>query len=214
MLSQIEKSGLILAIETSGDQCSVALGKNGSVLNAQTLEMPYGQSSLIFSLLASLGSSFDHQWQCLDKILVNRGPGSFTGLRTGISTARGLSLGHGIPVFGITSFSVCRAQSELSQPLSVFLKTRRGDYYSAHFKADQLAPAEMDIWAHPKVEKFIASTSCAVLTDCAILAEKGVLLHSFTAEQLFTACSMEGAAEEDCAPFYMRPPEIGERSKD
>lgn len=213
MSFQIKASGLILAIETSGDQCSVALARDGSVLNAQTVEMPYGQSGLVFSLLLALGASFDQKWQCLDKILVNRGPGSFTGLRTGISIAKGLSLGHSIPVVGITSFSVCRTQSEMSQPLSVFLKTRRGDYYSAHFEPDQSLPAEMDIWAQPKVEKFIASTSCPVLTDCSVLEEKGVPLHSFTAEQLFTACLMKGAAEEDCAPFYMRPPEIGERSK-
>ena len=73
----------------------------------------------------------------LTRIAVCTGPGSFTGLRVGIAAARGLALGLGVPVIGVTRFEAIASQMVL--PGTLRLPGRGGSVFSQDFSADGIA---------------------------------------------------------------------------
>lgn len=100
----------------------------------------------INNILARAGIAYDQ----LGLIVVTLGPGSFTGLRVGIATARGLGLALNIPVQGVLTTDAIRA-TWVAQggtgPVQVLLDTRRGDAFAARYSSDQdrIDPADIAI---------------------------------------------------------------------
>ncbi len=94
---------IILALETSTPVCSVALFKNEELLSYNELRVEKSQSSnltlMISHCLEYAGVAFAE----LDAVAVSMGPGSYTGLRIGISTAKGICLGSNCQLIGINS---------------------------------------------------------------------------------------------------------------
>ena len=121
-----------LAIDTANDSISVALLKNKDVLSHDFQIMDRGQGEALIPVIQSVlkGASFDIQK--LDRVAVSIGPGSFTGVRIGLSAARGVGLALNIPVYGVTSFEAATCQSTGS--VLAVLDTKRGDFYTQLFK--------------------------------------------------------------------------------
>lgn len=95
--------GLILCIETGTDICSVALAKDGEMiaLRESDLGKDHARKVGVFTqeLLQENGIEPDE----LDAVAVGRGPGSYTGLRIGVSFAKGMCYALGIPLIAIDS---------------------------------------------------------------------------------------------------------------
>ena len=72
-------------------------------------------------------------WSAIDTIVVNVGPGTFTGIRAGVAAARGLALSLGVPAVGVTTFRAFEAHREVGGPLTVALDARRGQVYAQAF---------------------------------------------------------------------------------
>jgi len=75
----------------------------------------------------------------LDVIAINRGPGSFTGIRSGVALARGLALAADLPVIGISTHEALAARLErdaAERPVQIVLDARRGEVYAQGFYAD------------------------------------------------------------------------------
>ncbi len=98
----------ILALDTSLQTCSVALHHNGSVL-ARSQQLAKGHSQLVLpmvdELLAEAGLSLGQ----LDALALTIGPGSFTGLRIGVSVVQGLAFGADIPVVPLSTLRTLAA---------------------------------------------------------------------------------------------------------
>jgi tRNA threonylcarbamoyladenosine biosynthesis protein TsaB len=92
---------LILIIETSTEVCSVALIKNGNLIDL--IESTEGQNHarLVAVFAENLLSRNNIRPEKLDAVAVSRGPGSYTGLRIGISTAKGICYAGRIPLIAI-----------------------------------------------------------------------------------------------------------------
>ena len=127
----------ILGIDTSAAQCAVALIAIGDLAIEPVIErqaMDRGHAEHLFpmieSALARAGIGYDR----LSRIAVCTGPGSFTGLRIGVAAARGIALGRGIPVVGISRFEALAAQ--IGGPVAVCLSGRGGTVYVQVFGAD------------------------------------------------------------------------------
>lgn len=100
----------ILCIETSAGICSVAIGKDGNLLcqavEAQKNSAADKLQSLIEDVIRQSGLSFND----LDAIAVSGGPGSYTGLRIGVSTAKGMAYALSIPLIHVESFQAMKEQ--------------------------------------------------------------------------------------------------------
>jgi len=102
---------LILAIDTALDACAVGvLDTNAGELIAQESQaMKRGHAEALMPLLARVMRDAGVPFLALDRIAVTTGPGSFTGLRVGLSAARGLGLAANKPVVGLTTLSAYAA---------------------------------------------------------------------------------------------------------
>jgi len=94
---------IILSLETSTKTCSVALHQEGKLISEQNLHLENSHSSVISPMiqqtLENVGIAMSH----VDAIAVSQGPGSYTGLRIGVSTAKGIAYALGIPLIGVSS---------------------------------------------------------------------------------------------------------------
>src|SRR6266480_5558074 len=102
---------LILAIDTALDACSAAvLDTNAARLIAHESEpMKRGHAEALMPLLARVIKQAGIAFADLDRIAVTTGPGSFTGLRVGLSAARGIALAANKPVVGVTTLTAYAA---------------------------------------------------------------------------------------------------------
>ena len=92
---------LILQIETATTVCSVALSENGNVLAYKELEQRNVHAEIITLFIDEVLKTADKRYQDLDAVAVSCGPGSYTGLRIGISVAKGLCFALDIPLIAI-----------------------------------------------------------------------------------------------------------------
>ncbi len=97
---------LILNIETSTGVCSVSLALNGKLLIKKESIEGMGHSKLLTVFIEELFTESGVKIGSIDAVAVNKGPGSYTGLRIGVSVAKGLCYGLNIPLI-----SVCSLQS-------------------------------------------------------------------------------------------------------
>ena len=95
---------LILAFDTSGPYCAAALLSGDAVITQAVEEMKKGQAERLMFLLEELLQLHGLAYADLDALAVGTGPGNFTGIRIGVSAARGLALGLGIPAYGVNGF--------------------------------------------------------------------------------------------------------------
>jgi tRNA threonylcarbamoyl adenosine modification protein YeaZ len=108
---------MLLAIDTSTDSASLALVQDSQVLAEATWRCGQNHSIELLPRLASLLNEAKVGLQSIDCIMVAKGPGSFNGLRVGLSTAKGLAFSLEIPIIGISSLELEAyqyAESDLS----------------------------------------------------------------------------------------------------
>lgn len=93
----------ILNIETSTEVCSVSLAKDGQTLFQKESNDGLNHSKLLTVFIEELFKENNFEKNRLDAVAVSKGPGSYTGLRIGVSVAKGLCFGLNIPLIGIGS---------------------------------------------------------------------------------------------------------------
>ena len=125
-----------LAIATATAACSVALIEAGAVVAARHEVVNRGHAERLVPMIAELPDGGR-----ADRILVDVGPGSFTGIRVGIAAARGLGLGWGAPVSGMSSLALVAAAAGGEGPLAAVLEGGHGELFMQLFDAPPLAPA-------------------------------------------------------------------------
>lgn len=96
----------ILIIETATAACSVALIEQGQVIANTHEVVGRGHAERLIPMIADLPDQGR-----ADRILVDVGPGSFTGVRVGIAAAHGLAIGWGVPVAGYSSLALLAASA-------------------------------------------------------------------------------------------------------
>jgi tRNA threonylcarbamoyladenosine biosynthesis protein TsaB len=102
---------LILAIDTALDACSAAVFDThaGKPVALESQPMKRGHAEALMPLIARVMKESGIAFDALDSIAVTTGPGSFTGLRVGLSAARGIGLAAGKPVVGVTTLTAYAA---------------------------------------------------------------------------------------------------------
>ena len=103
----------ILMIETSTECCSVALSEGGRILASRIDETPRMQSSMLAPYIVEVLEEAGLCAANLDAVAVSDGPGSYTGLRVGVSTAKGICFGAGLPLIGVDTLQILACQAEM-----------------------------------------------------------------------------------------------------
>lgn len=158
----------LLAIDTSLESCSVGVVSDGAppILHSEVIGR--GHAERLFGMIRSAMAEAGLAFADLDRIAVTVGPGSFTGLRVGIATARGLALVVECPVVGIGTLAVHGATARAlagPRPVLALLDAHRGELYGQAFAADGAAISEPEIAA--------AETFAARVTPGMVLAGSG-----------------------------------------
>ena len=125
---------LTLGFDTATEIGTVGLVDGGEVLGEYTFQAGESQSEKLLSAIDLLLRELEKKVTDVKKIAVSRGPGSFTGLRIGISTAKGLAHGLEVPLVGVplTNCYLSRVNN-YSGPVFTLIKDRRNLIYLAGF---------------------------------------------------------------------------------
>ncbi|EJI86058.1 peptidase M22 glycoprotease [Alishewanella aestuarii B11] len=127
-----------LALDTSTEACSVALALDDQILALDEV-CPQQHSKRILPMVQQLLSDAGVSLYQLDGIIFGRGPGSFTGVRIGVSVAQGLAFGADLPVFGVSTLAAM-AQAAVQQNATeviAAIDARMAEVYIAAYALDE-----------------------------------------------------------------------------
>lgn len=122
-----------LAIETATAACSVALIEEGAVVAADHAVVGRGHAERLLPMIAGLPGG----GRC-DAILVDVGPGSFTGIRVGVAAARALAFAWGVPVHGYASLALIAAIEGGRADTLVAIEGGHGELFIGRYGGDPL----------------------------------------------------------------------------
>ena len=125
----------ILNIETATKNCSVSLAKNGNtILTKEIAEQGYSHAEKLHVFMEEILNETDISARDLKAVAVSKGPGSYTGLRIGVSSAKGLCYALGIPLISVSTLQVLAKQVAIENGFVVpMIDARRMEVYSAIF---------------------------------------------------------------------------------
>ncbi|MEX2618559.1 MAG: tRNA (adenosine(37)-N6)-threonylcarbamoyltransferase complex dimerization subunit type 1 TsaB [Alphaproteobacteria bacterium] len=127
----------VLAIDSATDACSAALWRNGALAAHAFTRRRHGHAEILLPMIRDVMEQARQAFATLDLIATTVGPGSFTGLRIGLSSARALALAAGKPIIGLTTLEVvAAAQPATGDPLLVAIDSRREDIFVQLFSSD------------------------------------------------------------------------------
>ena len=109
---------LILSLETATSVCSAALHQDGILLASTEYHVPQSTASKLSVLIDQLFKLADITPSQLGAVAVSAGPGSYTGLRIGVATAKGLCYALGIPLISVNTLELMTAQVKSISPSS------------------------------------------------------------------------------------------------
>ncbi|MEO1033039.1 MAG: tRNA (adenosine(37)-N6)-threonylcarbamoyltransferase complex dimerization subunit type 1 TsaB [Bacteroidota bacterium] len=212
---------LVLNIETATTNCSVSLSKDGETLVLKEDNSPgYSHAELLHVFIKELFKSAQIESSEIDAVAVSKGPGSYTGLRIGVSSAKGLCYALDKPLISVSTLESLAHQVTIEEGLIVpMLDARRMEVYSAVYtsnfeqsraiKAEILTSESFADLLHDDKVYFIGS---------GVDKTKGIIKHPnavFIEDKLPSANEMAGLSEskykksdtEDVAyfePYYLK----------
>ena len=125
----------IILIETSTALCSVALAEDGAITAYRESSAVKAHASLTAVFVQEVLQERGLKLEDCDAVCVSMGPGSYTGLRVGVSTAKGLCFGSGKPLIAVGTLDTLVAQAEDDAKYIVpMIDARRMEVYSAVFE--------------------------------------------------------------------------------
>lgn len=126
---------LILGIEAAAKVAGAALYENGRIIAEQTVNGALTHSETLMPMVAAVLEAAGRKPEELDYIALTNGPGSFTGLRIGAATAKGLALGLGIPLIPVCTLESLAYGGGAPNAVCVpIMDARRGQVYGAVYE--------------------------------------------------------------------------------
>ena len=148
---------LILSLETTTSVCSVAIAQNGQLLSLRELDSKNSHAEILNGFIEDVLKESKYTLADLSAVAVSEGPGSYTGLRIGVSTAKGLCYGLDIPLISIGTLKSLawhtreNASSDLLEKENLLfcpmIDARRMEAYTAHFntKMEEVRKVEAEV---------------------------------------------------------------------
>jgi tRNA threonylcarbamoyladenosine biosynthesis protein TsaB len=214
---------LILAIDTALDACAAAVldTEAGRLIARESLPMKRGHAEALMPLIARVVKQAGISFAALDRIAVTTGPGSFTGLRVGLSAARGIALAAGKPVVGLTTLTAYAAAvvSESGQhPIISAIDARHDQVYFQVVSGDagslirpRVAPVEEALEASRFGAPLLVGNAANILAArWPVGAPPPVQINAQPAPDIAWVAWLGAAVEPATAParpYYLRAPD-------
>ncbi|WP_139957627.1 tRNA (adenosine(37)-N6)-threonylcarbamoyltransferase complex dimerization subunit type 1 TsaB [Flavicella sediminum] len=211
----------ILNLETSTKNCSVSISESGKVLAIKELNNSgYSHAEKLHVFIEEVLKTAQLTYADLAGVAVGKGPGSYTGLRIGVSAAKGLCFALDIPMFAIESLTILAHTTSIEEGLIVpMLDARRLEVYSAVFDKDyqQIRNTEAQIIDETSFSEYLEQGKVYFVGDGAEKC-KAIITHEnavFIDDKFPSAKEMAALSEmkfkaddkEDVAyfePFYLK----------
>ncbi|HEV3053410.1 MAG TPA: tRNA (adenosine(37)-N6)-threonylcarbamoyltransferase complex dimerization subunit type 1 TsaB [Solirubrobacteraceae bacterium] len=223
---------MILAFDTATRATTVALASGARTIERRDDPPPGARprhTTVLLGLIAQVLADADAGWDQVERIAVGVGPGTFTGLRIGVATARALASARGLPLVGISTLeSLARNATPEHGTVAAVLDARRGEVFAAIFNRGELElpPSALTPGALAKLLAEQAETPVAIgdgaIEFRAVLEPSGALipedhaeLHRVTAINHCVLARQRRAGDpSEVLPHYLRLPdaEITRRS--
>jgi tRNA threonylcarbamoyladenosine biosynthesis protein TsaB len=128
----------ILCIETASTNCSVAIGVNGKLLALkEDYDSSYSHAERLHNFIKDILAENKLELSDLDAIAVSKGPGSYTGLRIGVSAAKGLCFSLDIPLISVATLTSLAHQVKEAGMAIPMMDARRMEVYTAVFDKER-----------------------------------------------------------------------------
>jgi tRNA threonylcarbamoyladenosine biosynthesis protein TsaB len=211
----------ILSFDTSMNACGAGVYAGGQIYARRELMMAgHGERlvPMIQDVLAEAGIAFKD----VDAIVTTLGPGAFTGLRIGLSSAKAFGFALGIPVVGVSTFQMLAsqyvAQHAGTVPLAVIIETKREDFYFQRFSHQAEALSAPCAIPRADIESLIGDAPHVLIGD-GVQRYKGISAQGHTQidcgfmaahySRHSTADYFTGAIE----PLYLRGAEVSQSKR-
>ncbi len=136
---------LILALDTSTACCTLAItcgtAVQGRILASVSLNSRVRHSRRLLTAIDWMFSETDVDWSMVEGIAIGLGPGSFTGLRIGMATAKGLAATSGKPLLGISTLDALACRCTTEKMICAVLDARKKQVYTAWYRPSLSGPA-------------------------------------------------------------------------
>lgn len=212
----------ILAIDTALDTCAACVMAEGdeTPLSAESLPMARGHAESLLPLIERVMARVEGGFEAIDRVAVTVGPGSYTGLRVGLSAARAIGLATARPVVGVGTLSALLAHllsETIEGSIAAAIDARHGALYVQALRpgGDGIVPAHLPVaevadrlvGAGPVLLAGSGSPALAVA-----LAERGVnaRVSRVTGPDIASVASLGLLADPEQAlprPLYLRGPD-------
>ncbi|MCH2033897.1 MAG: tRNA (adenosine(37)-N6)-threonylcarbamoyltransferase complex dimerization subunit type 1 TsaB [Tenacibaculum sp.] len=152
---------LILNIETSTKNCSVSIAKEGNLVHYKEInDGNYSHAEKLHPFIMEVLSEAKIDKSSIDAVAVSKGPGSYTGLRIGVSAAKGLCFALNIPLISIDTLKSLATSTKVDDGYIIpMLDARRMEVYAAVFDSDynQVREIKAEIIDEVSFEEFQGS---------------------------------------------------------
>ena len=214
---------LILAIDTALDACAAAILDTdaGGLVARESQPMKRGHAETLMPLIARVMQRSGLSFAALDRIAVTTGPGSFTGLRVGLSAARGIALAARKPAVGLSTLSAYAAPligEHGGHPIISTIDARHDHVYVQAVTGDggalvrpRVAPIEEALDASRFGAPHLVGNAARILAGrWPMSAAPPVSVDAQAAPDIAWVAWLGAAADPETAPprpFYLRPPD-------
>ncbi|MDF4221309.1 tRNA (adenosine(37)-N6)-threonylcarbamoyltransferase complex dimerization subunit type 1 TsaB [Maribacter sp. M208] len=214
--------GVLLNLETSSTNCSVCVAKDGEILAIRELNSAnYSHAEKLHIFIEEVMLEASLRMEDLEAVAVSKGPGSYTGLRIGVSAAKGLCYALGIPLVAVSTLKSMASQIKIKNDavLIPVLDARRMEVYSCAFdeNGNELRETRAEIIDENSFQEYINDKHIHFLGSGAEKIKEFFPLESITfhceivpsAKQMATISSNKFYAKdfEDVAyfePYYLK----------
>ncbi len=221
----------LLHIETAESVCSVSVSYEGHVVSLQTATTSYNHAVETTILIQKALRDANIEITALRAVSINDGPGSYTGLRVGLSVAKGICLAASIPLIALNGLDILACATAAKHPGALIfpmIDARRMEVYTAGYRqgCERFVEPFALILSEQALAPFIQEAGHVVLCGSGAAKAKSVLTGpNFTIENIPLTAALQAlpackALKEktfvplaDHTPFYLKPPHITKPNK-
>ena len=210
----------ILNLETATKNCSVSISQNGkTILCKEMAEAGYSHAEKLHVFIEECLKESKLSFNDLSAIAVSQGPGSYTGLRIGVSAAKGLCFALNLPLISVDTLQVLASQLSIPEGVIIpMIDARRMEVYSAIFtsKWDKIREVQAEILTENSFEgvsetiHFVgdcAEKAKTVLTNTNFIFHEEIIYPSANEMSALSYQKFQQSKLEDVAyfePYYLK----------